>query len=151
EKLLSDGRLKRVPVNVLGEGRAVIGGTLSAELTRQEVEETLADGFLPLNARDELPARERRTGLRELGLPYASEPAITKHLAAFVTKSSESGVRSPESKNAPPSTRDAGPRTPDSRLQTPDSSMARPDAILFNGGFFAPDSVRERIVEAVGN
>src|SRR5215510_1412300 len=92
EKLLSDGRLKRVPVNILGAGRAVVGGTLSAELTRQEVEEALVGGFLPLTEPGDLPARERRTGLRELGLPYASEPAVTKHLAAFLTKSGEWGV-----------------------------------------------------------
>ena len=93
EKLLSDGRLKRAPVNVLGGGRSVVGGTLSTELTRQEVEETLAGGFLSLTAPNELPARERRTGLRELGLPYASEPAITKHLAAFLTKADEDSRR----------------------------------------------------------
>src|SRR5882672_866529 len=66
EKLFSDGRLKRVPVNILGGGRAVVGGTLSAELTRQEVEEALIDGFLPLTEPGDLPARERRSGLREL-------------------------------------------------------------------------------------
>ncbi len=93
EKLLSDGRLKRVPVNILGAGRAVVGGTLSAELTRQEVEDALIDGFLPLTEPGDLPARERRTGLRELGLPYANEPAITRHLAAFLAKSGEWEVR----------------------------------------------------------
>ena len=72
EKLLSDGRLKRVAVNILGAGRSVVGGTLSAELTRQEVEEALIDGFLPLTDPGELPARERRTGLRELGLRAVS-------------------------------------------------------------------------------
>jgi molecular chaperone DnaK (HSP70) len=131
EKLLSDGRLKRAPVNIFGAGRSVVGGALSAELTRQEVEETLVGGFLPLTAPDELPARERRTGLRELGLPYASEPAITKHLAAFLTKSaSDSSI-------------------PHSAFRIPHSPMARPDAILFNGGFFAPAITREQIVEAV--
>src|SRR5215813_5386940 len=138
EKLLSDGRLKRVPVSVLGSGRAVVGGSLNAELTRQEVEEALVDGFLPLTAHNELPARERRSGLRELGLPYASEPAITKHLAAFLTKSGELEVGSGETKRV-------DVPAPDSPLPSP----VRPDAILFNGGFFAPAITRERIVEAV--
>jgi molecular chaperone DnaK (HSP70) len=93
EKLLSDGRLKRVPVSVLGSGRSIVGGALSAELTREEVEETLERGFLPLTSFDDLPVRERRTGLRELGLPYATEPAITKHLAAFLSKSLAGGER----------------------------------------------------------
>src|SRR5215813_4694238 len=126
ERLLSDGRLKRVPVNILGAGRSVVGGTLSAELTRQEVEEALIDGFLPITDPGELPARERRSGLRELGLPYATEPAITKHLAAFLTV--------------------AGADSSD-----PQSAMVRPDAILFNGGFFAPAVTRDRVVETVAS
>src|SRR5262247_3031954 len=131
EKLLSDGRLKRVPVNILGAGRAVVGGTLSAELTRQEVEEALVDGFLPITNPGELPARERRSGLRELGLPYASEPAITKHLAAFLTVAGDDSS------------------DPQSAIRNPQSAMVRPDAILFNGGFFAPAITRDRVVETV--
>jgi DNA-K related protein/Hsp70 protein len=141
EKLLSDGRLKRVPVNILGAGRSVVGGTLSAELTRQEVEEALIDGFLPITTPGELPARERRSGLRELGLPYASEPAITKHLAAFLTKSGEWGEGNREMKVGEPG---AGKKSP---LPTP----VRPDAILFNGGFFAPAVTRDRVVETVAS
>jgi molecular chaperone DnaK (HSP70) len=140
EKLLSDGRLKRVPVNVLGAGRTVVGGILSAELTREEVEETLADGFLPLTGPGDLPSRERRSGLRELGLPYASEPAITKHLAAFLTTA---GSDTSNSQSQSPN--------PQSQSPNPQSQMVRPDGILFNGGFFAPAITRERIVEAVAN
>jgi hypothetical protein len=148
EKLLSDGRLKRVPVNILGAGRSVVGGTLSAELTRQEVEEALIDGFLPLTDPGDLPARERRSGLRELGLPYASEPAVTKHLAAFLTKSGEWEVGNGEwgagNREMKVGESGAGKKSP---LPTP----VRPDAILFNGGFFAPSVTRERIVETVAN
>jgi molecular chaperone DnaK (HSP70) len=133
EKLLSDGRLKRVPVSILGSGRSVVGGTLSAELARQEVEEALIDGFLPLTGPGELPARERRSGLRELGLPYASEPAITKHLAAFLTVAG------------------ADSSDPQSAIRNPQSAMVRPDAILFNGGFFAPAVTRDRVVETVAS
>jgi molecular chaperone DnaK (HSP70) len=125
EQLLGDPDLERVPVTILGSGRAVVGGSLTTELTREEVEETLIEGFLPLTPRDDLPARDRRAGLRELGLPYASEPAITKHLAEFLTKSGDADS-------------DDG-----------QSEMVRPDAVLFNGGFFAPAIARERIVEAL--
>jgi molecular chaperone DnaK (HSP70) len=127
EKLLSDGRLSRVPVSVLGSGQSVVGGTLSTELTRKEVEETLAGGFIPLTAPGDLPERAKRTGLRELGLPFASEPAITKHLAAFLTR--------------------AG--TDLSHIDNHQSPMIRPDSILFNGGFFAPPLTRERMIEAL--
>ena len=126
EKLLSGGRLKRVPVIVAGSGRSVIGGALSTELTREEVEETLTRGFLPLTAPGDLPARDKRSGLRELGLPYAGEAAITKHLAEFLTRSAQSDSSA-----------------------TPQPSLAWPDAILFNGGFFAPALTRERIVAAL--
>lgn len=128
ELLLSNAEIARAPINILGSGRAVVGGSLSAELTREEVEETLAGGFLPLTARDDLPARERRAGLRELGLPYATEPAITKHLAEFLTRSFDAEA---------------------SHTENLKSDMARPDAVLFNGGFFAPAITRERIIEAL--
>jgi hypothetical protein len=155
EKLLSDGRLKRVSVNILGAGRAVVGGTLSSELTRQEIEDALVDGFLPLTGPGDLPARERRTGLRELGLPYASEPAITKHLAAFLTKSGEWGVGNGESamgnRELEIGESGLGKKSP---LPTPHSLLpapVRPNAILFNGGFFAPAVTRDRVVETVAS
>lgn len=132
ERLLSDPSLERLPVSVLGGGRAVVGKLVSTELTRDEVVEILMDGFSPLTTSHDLPAHDRRVGLRELGLPYASEPAITKHLAAFLTQAASAvtpGLASPEPQHRSP--------------------MARPDAILFNGGFFAPLIARERIVEAV--
>jgi len=133
ERLLSDPGTERLPIQVLGSGRTVVGGARTAELTRDEVVGVLTSGFLPLTSPDDLSAHDRRVGLRELGLPYASDPAITKHLAAFLTRAqiaAEPGAGSPEpSSNGP--------------------AMARPDAILFNGGFFAPAVTREKIVEAV--
>jgi hypothetical protein len=129
ERLLSDPALDRLPISVLGSGRAVVGGTLASELSRDEVVEVLTGGFLPQTAPDDLPAHDRRVGLRELGLPYATEPAVTRHLAAFLV-----GARH----GAPPQEGDLAP--------TP---MIRPDAILFNGGFFAPVITREKIVDAV--
>ena len=133
EKLLGDDPVESAPVTVLGGGRSVVGGALSTELTRAEVTEVLAQGFLPTSSPDDLPASDRRTGLRELGLPYASDPAITKHLAAFLTQAALA-MRAAES--------DA----PDQDVR---HTMARPDAILFNGGFFHPGIARERLVEAV--
>jgi molecular chaperone DnaK (HSP70) len=129
EQLLSDLELERIPISVLGSGRAVVGGTLTSDLTRDEVVQVLTTGFLPRTAPDDLPAHDRRVGLRELGLPYANEPAITKHLAAFLV-----GARHGASLSE-------GEGTP--------VSMVRPDAVLFNGGFFAPAITREKIIEAV--
>jgi len=141
-----------VPVSVLGSGRSVIGGAMTTELTRDEVEETLLNGFLPLTAADDLPARDRRSGLRELGLPYASEPAITRHLADFLTRSFAAddslSVKQAEDLS---STQDSSSDTHHSSLITHHLRMARPDAVLFNGGFFAPAITRERVVAALAS
>jgi molecular chaperone DnaK (HSP70) len=126
ERLLSDSSLKRLPVSVLGGGRAVIGQALSVDLTREEILEILTNGFLPVTAPDEMSAPGRPTGLRELGLPYAADPAITKHLAAFLRQAAVA-----------------------MNVSSANQRMARPDAVLFNGGFCAPAVTRERIVEAI--
>jgi molecular chaperone DnaK (HSP70) len=86
EQLLSDAAIDRVAITILGAGRGVVGGGLHAELTRGDVTSALLEGFLPLTAADDHPARERRPALRELGLPYEVEPAITRHLAAFLAR-----------------------------------------------------------------
>ena len=145
ERLLSDPSLGRLPISVLGSGRAVVGGALSTELTRDEVAEVLTSGFLPLTAPDDLPGHDRRVGLRELGLPYASEPAITKHLAAFLTQAAQASLVGARH-GAPVPERHDVPVQAHHRAPAP---MVRPDAILFNGGFFAPAVTREKIVEAV--
>ena len=80
----------------------------------------LLDGFLPITGRDDFPARDRRAGLRELGLPYETEPAITRHLAAFLDRARRQGA-----------------------------AAAAPSAVLFNGGFFVPEIARTRIVDAL--
>jgi hypothetical protein len=132
ERLLSDSSLKRVSVTLLGSGRAVVGQALSVELTRDEVLQILAAGFLPMTAPDEVPAHGRSTALRELGLPYASDPAITRHLAAFLTQSAVTMKGLPGNHGSSANHR-----------------MARPNAVLFNGGFCAPAVTRERIIEAI--
>lgn len=86
----------------------------------------LADGFLPITEPGDLPARGRTSGLRELGLPYASDPAITRHLAAFLTQAAVT-----------------------MNLSLADHGMVQPNAVLFNGGFCAPTVTRERIVQAL--
>src|SRR5229473_1753738 len=79
ERLLSDAHLKSVEINVLGGGSSLIGGSLKTEILREEALELTLEGFLPLSRRGELPKEEKRSLFRELGLPYVSDPAITKH------------------------------------------------------------------------
>jgi molecular chaperone DnaK (HSP70) len=124
ETLLSGDAPASVPITLLGSGRVVVGGGLATTLTRDEVHRTLEDGYLPVTPLADVPARERRVALRELGLPYESEPAITRHLAAFLARSASAA-----------------------NLE----SAVCPDAVLFNGGFFTPPSARTRVLDALAS
>jgi DNA-K related protein/Hsp70 protein len=139
ERLLTDPELERAPVTILGGGRQVVGQMLTTELHRDEVVRLLTEGFLPLTAADELPNRTRSAGLREMGLPYANDPAITRHLAAFLKQAGEAMAESkPETAHVS-----------HANMGCLSLGIARPDAILFNGGFCVPLVARERIVDAV--
>ena len=133
ERLLGEEGVDRLPINILGGGRSVVGQMLSSELRRDEVTETITNGFLPLTAPGEMPRRSHAAGLREIGLPYATDPAITKHLAMFLKQAAlMMGAK--------------GNQQHDQENRRP---MAKPDAVLFNGGFCVPTVVRERITEAI--
>lgn len=84
ENLLSNDELAEAPLTVLGRGSSLIGGTIKGKLTRAEVETLLVDGFFPLVSSHDMPARQRRSGLLEVGLPYEPDAAITRHLARFL-------------------------------------------------------------------
>ena len=114
EKLLNDPNLKSVEITVLGAGSSLIGKSLKTEILREEALELALDGFLPVSERGELPKDEKRSLFRELGLPYVSDPAVTRHLNAFL-----------------------------------EAAGQVPDAILFNGGFFIPEILRERVADVV--
>jgi hypothetical protein len=84
EKLLNDPNLKSVEITVLGAGTALIGRSLKTEILREEALELALEGFLPFTERGEAPKEEKRSLFRELGLPYVSDAAITRHLNAFL-------------------------------------------------------------------
>ncbi len=88
EKLLaadntSNKAAKDAPITILGRGTGLVGGTIKTKLKLEDVEKILIDGFLPAVQMDEIPQR-RRAGLAELGLPYAADAAITRHLGNFL-------------------------------------------------------------------
>ncbi len=85
ERLLSSDAPDSVAISVARRGATLVGATLSTTLSREETERLVFDGFLPLVRRDEPPPRGR-SALVAFGLPYESEPAITRHLAAFLTR-----------------------------------------------------------------
>ncbi|MEQ1948308.1 MAG: Hsp70 family protein [Bryobacteraceae bacterium] len=115
ERLLADANLKSVEITVLGGGSSLVGGTLRTEILREEALELALDGFLPICERGDLPNEEEKSPFRELGLPLVSDPAITRHLSAFLAS----------------------------------AGNATPDAILFNGGFFIPEILRQRVADVM--
>ncbi|MEN8175758.1 MAG: Hsp70 family protein, partial [Pseudomonadota bacterium] len=133
EALLSDPELASVPVVVPGRSSKLIGGTVRSELTRDEVTSIALDGFFPRVDAAERPAVRARTGLTQLGLPYAQDPAITRHLAAFLGRQAEA-------------TSDldgfAG-NLPEG------ASFLHPTAVLFNGGVFKAQPLVERVMQVL--
>lgn len=132
EQLLADAKLASAPVTVLGKGRSVIGGTIKHDLPRTEVEKVLVDGFFPTCLRDAEPAKTTAAGLQELGLPYVSDAGITRHLAQFLSRQAEAlaGREQPTGKKKKASA----------------DTVALPAAVLFNGGVFKADPLRNRLL-----
>src|SRR6516165_1869039 len=89
ERMLNDPNVKSVEITVLGSGSALIGKTLKSEILREEALELALEGFLPFTERGEGPKEEKRSLFRELGLPYVSDAAITRHLNAFLEGAGE--------------------------------------------------------------
>src|SRR5579862_4328280 len=85
ERMLADPSLKSVEITVLGAGSSLVGGTLKTEITREEALELTLEGFLPFCGIHDKPTEEKRSLFRELGLPYVSDPAVTRHLAAYLS------------------------------------------------------------------
>jgi len=128
ERLLSDSSLDAVPVAVASRGSALLGSTVRTELTRAEVTDALVEGFFPVVASDARPTTRARAALTQLGLPYASDPAVTRHLASFLTR--QAGALGGS----------GGGRAP---------KVLHPTAILFNGGVMKADALRARIVSTL--
>jgi hypothetical protein len=129
EKLLDPAsKADEVPVTILGKGSKLVGGAIKSKLHREQIEQIL-EGFFPQAQSTEMPQLARRAGLQEMGLPYAADPAITRHLARFLRQ------------QAAPSEHDAVRRGP--------SGLACPTHILFNGGVMHAQFVRGRLLDVL--
>ncbi|MCL4191524.1 MAG: Hsp70 family protein, partial [Thermoguttaceae bacterium] len=95
ETLLAPGGPERHPISILGRGSRLIGGTISVEVDRNLVSETLVDGFFPRTSIDDRPARRRASGFREIGLPFEADTAVTRHVAAFLQAHGSGGPVQP--------------------------------------------------------
>lgn len=66
-----------------GTGQSLFASARSAPVARKMLRSMVLDGFFPFCEADAVPAASV-TGLREWGLPYVADSAITRHLAHFL-------------------------------------------------------------------
>lgn len=129
EKLLSKSGMEKAPVTLVGAGSSVIGGARKSSIKRERLDELLLDGFFPeIDADGSGPSR--RSGMREMGLPYASDPAITKHLLSFL--------------------RLANPDHSEQRKRGAKGEPLVPTRVLYNGGALIPSMLRVRLGKVLG-
>ncbi len=125
EELLGEGAAAAFPLAILGRGRKVVGGAVRVEVGRDDVGRLLVDGFFPPCGLNERPLQQPSTALKEIGLHYAADPGVTRHLAAFLQRYAE----------APRPHRDA--------------PGGLPTAVLFNGGVMRADKLRQRLLQVL--
>jgi molecular chaperone DnaK (HSP70) len=176
ESLLGEHAPERHGIAVAAEGSRLLSGTLSTEIQRDEAERLILDGFFPACSPNDVPRRSARTALQELGLPYAQDAAITRHLAAFLRQHAAAcftafGAEpieraSPQGEFKAPRHRSSRREEaltsrapgPQEKLEPPhvgcyglENMLPRPDAILFNGGVFNSAKISRRLIEVVSS
>ncbi|HGS4887257.1 TPA: Hsp70 family protein [Vibrio parahaemolyticus] len=124
ENLLSTSAPDEVKITMLGSGSKLLGGTKSISLSKQEVHQIALDGFFPLSDFSEVPDK-RRSAVVEFGLPYVADPAVSKHVAEFLTQHQQVARAALGIED--------------------DKQNAIPVGLLLNGGVFNSDLVTERV------
>ncbi|WP_025534530.1 Hsp70 family protein [Vibrio parahaemolyticus] len=124
ENLLSTSAPDEVKITMLGSGSKLLGGTKSIALSKQEVHQIALDGFFPLSDFSEVPDK-RRSAVVEFGLPYVADPAVSKHVAEFLTQHQQVSRAALGIED--------------------DKQNAIPVGLLLNGGVFNSDLVTERV------
>ena len=134
ENLFADDKLTRAPLVVPGRGSSLMGGSIKAELSREELTRVLTDGFFPKTAATEQPQVARRTGLAQMALPYAQDAGGTRHLAAFLTRQAS-----------------AMATAHDAPVTVTGKTFVHPTAVLFNGGAFKAATLKDRVLEVLND
>lgn len=130
ERLLApESKSNEEPVTILGKGSGLVGGTIKAILSRGLIDQVVRDGFFPEVNSQDLPKRARRAGLQEIGLPYAAEAAVTRHLAQFLRQPAANSERG--------------------NLRRTSSGLAAPTHVLFNGGVLYAGPLRDRLMSVL--
>jgi len=129
EQLLLDNDINEVAISIPSRGSKLLGNTLRTELTRSEVQDSLVEGFFPQISIDEHPVAARRSALSQKGLPYAQDPAVSRHLAAFLSRQSDAASDLIEDSAA--------------------DDFIKPSAILFNGGVLKAPALADRMLSII--
>ncbi|OAJ92060.1 Hsp70 family protein [Vibrio bivalvicida] len=130
ENLLSSNAPEEVKITMLGSGSKLLGGTKSIGLSKQEVHQIALDGFFPLSDFTDTPDK-RRSAVVEFGLPYVADPAVSKHVAEFLSQHQQVSMAALK--------------------QDDPYKPAIPAGILLNGGVFNSDLVTQRVTQLLGN
>ena len=130
EALLSDADSDTMPIIVPSRGSKLVGGSVRTELTRGDLTATIVDGFFPPAGITDRPVVRARAGLTQIGLPYAQDAAITRHLAAFLSRQ----------RGATAELEGFGAEPPEH------ASFLHPTAVLFNGGVFKSALLADRVL-----
>jgi len=131
--LFEDPSLAEVPIAAPSRGSSLLARTISTTLDRALLEQVVVDGFFAMTDIADIPQESRRSGLQEFGLPYASDPVISKHIASFLGQSLQN-VMASEKLSALVGAR-AG------------AQALMPTAVLFNGGVFKAAPIRARVLD----
>ena len=126
EALMGADPVENIEIAIQGRGSSLIGGTITCQVTQKEVKKLLVDGFFPIVDPEEQSQSERRSGIRQLGLPYAQDPRVSCQLAKFLSMTGEKDGQSMD-------------------------SFVMPTAVLFNGGVMKAEALQERIVNLLNN
>ncbi len=130
ELLLLDDQVEQVPIAVPSRGSRLLGATLRTELTSEEVREVLLEGFFPGVSIDAQPRQNPRSALKQIGLPYAQDAAITRHLAHFLSRQ-QGAAEAIQSENR--------------------KGFVRPARIMFNGGVLKAPAIADRLLQVVNS
>ncbi|HZZ02290.1 Hsp70 family protein [Paraburkholderia sp.] len=133
EQLLGPHAPESASITLLGAGSKLIGGARTAQVTREEVEQIIVDGFFPAVASNERPGRPRGA-IVEFGLPYATDAAVTRHIAAFLSRFA---AQSRKALGSSPVSPDTG--------EGQDEPLPVPDTLLLNGGVFRAEALTQRL------
>jgi molecular chaperone DnaK (HSP70) len=84
ERCLTDSSQdEQLAISIPSQGSSLLSKTLSARISRKEVETLVLEGFFPECGPEERPSRVQ-AALREWALPYAPDSAVTRYLADFL-------------------------------------------------------------------